>query len=29
MVCDIADEARALLLPRLPTVITFIEEALE
>ena len=29
MVCDIADDARALLLPRLPTVITFIEEALE
>jgi protein-tyrosine phosphatase len=29
MVCDIADDARALIIPRLPTVITFIEEALE
>lgn len=29
MTCDIADEVRALLLPRLPSVITFIEEALE
>lgn len=29
MACDIADDARALLLPRLPSVITFIEDALE
>jgi protein-tyrosine phosphatase len=29
MACDIADDARALLLPRLPSVITFIEDAIQ
>ena len=29
MACDVADEPRALILPRLPSVINFIEDAID